>query len=64
MADGKELITLTDAETDSIIRSTMASYGMPIEALPEEMKAQAREGLKGLLNGLQLLGWTVERPKV
>jgi len=56
-------IVLTDDEAEAIVKSTMASYGMQVELIPADMRAQAKEGLKGLLRGLQLMGWTIERPK-
>lgn len=57
------IVTLTDDEADAIIKSTMGSYGVNADAIPDEMKAQAKVGLKGLLEGLQRMGWTIERPK-
>lgn len=59
----KEIVSLTDDEADAIIKSTMGSYGVNANAIPEEMKVQAKIGLKGLLEGLQRMGWTIERPK-
>ena len=60
----KEIVTLTDDEANAIIQSTMGAYGVKFEAIPDEMKAQAQIGLKGLVEGLQRMGWTIERPKL
>ena len=59
----KELLVLTPDEAESIMKTTMASYGVSVDKIPAVMKAQAYEGLAGLVRGLQLMGWTIERPK-
>ncbi len=59
----KELLVLTEDEANAIIKSTMGSYGIKAESIPEMMRNQAKTGLIGLVNALQLMGWTIERPK-
>jgi hypothetical protein len=58
-----ELIVLTEAETEAIMTTALASRGLTLKMVPDFIKTQAKDGLKSLLQGLQLMGWTIERPK-